>query len=244
MKLEKANKQREAVEATEFRMATIPRLDMKRSTKRTLLLTIIGLLVGCNSRIVWGAEPKAEKFLADYFPLIEATEYVYLGAFKDKTDEKTMVIRSDGQGDSRIYYFISLEQEKSDNALIIAGSFGLGAYCIEDGSLQTLAASWRSTVKDVDRKDKQKLLPAVLAVGAKAQVMSGDKSLKLTVLEPESVKVPAGEFQECAKISVEEVWPDNNYKGYVWLAKGIGVVKRQYATGRIEELKSYQLPKH
>ncbi len=70
----------------------------------------------------------------------------------------------------------------------------------------------------------------------------------MKVISFESVIVPAGRFERCAKIEVKTTFTssDENQKtentDYAWLAENIGLVKLKRSTGRIDELLSYNIP--
>jgi len=69
----------------------------------------------------------------------------------------------------------------------------------------------------------------------------GGKRLETTVFGPETITVPAGTFA-CIRLDQREVWSDKTYaRAPVWLARGIGTVKRMYVTGRVEVLTAFRL---
>lgn len=71
--------------------------------------------------------------------------------------------------------------------------------------------------------------------------LHGGKRLETTVVGPETVTVPAGTFA-CLRLDQREVWETVTHEGSVWLARGVGTVKRVYVTGRLEVLTAFHVP--
>ena len=71
---------------------------------------------------------------------------------------------------------------------------------------------------------------------------NGDAKYLIEVEGFEDIEVPAGKFQECLKIRIKTKWDSGKeYVEYVWLAKGVGLVKWKKATGRLDELLYFKL---
>jgi len=190
---------------------------------------------------VAGSAPLPENAGADYFPLRDGAEYRYKGTFEGRHYDNRLVVKAFANDDVKGFYFQQID-DKGPGSVLAGNSFGLGAFSVEERGLSTLPASFVDKIDGLKAADRQLLLAYPLKTGAMTAVTSGKLNLQVTVVGPEAVEVPAGKF-ECVKLSVEEVWPDKRYQGYVWLARGVGVVKRQYATGRIDELVEHKAPK-
>jgi hypothetical protein len=190
-------------------------------------------------------DPAPQEWGMAYFPLVSGAEYNYKGTFEGKVYPKPVAVRTHDLGAVKGYYFVDFDEKGETSQIVGTNCFGLGSYRYADGKLLTDKAFWTRDLEKIDPKGAQTLLAFPLKAGAKTIVKDGDKVLSLTVVGPETVKVPAGTFEDCVKVTVEELWPKRGvrYEGAVWLARDVGIVKRQYATGRIDELVSYKIPK-
>lgn len=188
------------------------------------------------------AKPPVKEAGTDCFPLVDGSTYRYKGTFNAKVFDKNLVLKTQVNDKVTGCYFVDLEEKDKEGTITGSNCFGLGIYFFEGATLYTVEAFWVREAKVFAPAKKQKLLTFPLKKGDKSEVKAGTETLTLEVLGDESVTVPAGKF-DCIKVSVKEIWPMKQYQGYVWLHPGIGIVRRQFSTGRIEELVSYNIPK-
>jgi hypothetical protein len=122
---------------------------------------------------------------------------------------------------------------------------GLGVYFREENQVLTAYAWFRNEFGRAVNAKRQTMLSFPPRVGDSTGLsvaMGGEDQLwsVLKVVGFESVHVPAGDFQHCAKIMVRQ--PSDPQIGYVWLAPSVGIVKCERTTGRVDELLSYSIP--
>lgn len=75
-------------------------------------------------------------------------------------------------------------------------------------------------------------------IGDTTVIKDGENTRRFIVEAFEDLRVPAGLFKRCARIRIEDTWPDTESTGDVWLAEGIGMIKWHRVTGRVDELVS------
>jgi hypothetical protein len=213
--------------------------------RRSPLLAAVVLACCLVSQSPARPDPAPQEWGTDYFPLVSGAEYNYKGVFEGKVYPKPVAVRTHQMGKTTGFYFVDFNEKGEASPIIGPNGFGLGHYRYEDGKLLSDRAFREQDLKTIDPKETQTLLSFPLRRGDRTMVRDGDKVLTLTVVGVEAVQVPAGNFDDCVKIEIEESWPKEGTKrkATVWLAKGVGVVKRQYAAGRVDELVSYKIPK-
>jgi hypothetical protein len=177
---------------------------------------------------------------ASYFPLVDGATYEYDATFGAKRSHERRIVRRVSLAVGTMYFFVDADADPNDDVSIGSNNFGLGAYRMTDAGLVTADAYMRSDLQKIGETGLQTIVAFPLVVGATSTVHGG-KKLETTVGANEDVTVPAGTFH-CVKLEQREVWPSEVYEGAVWLARGVGAVKRIYVTGRTEVLTSYRLP--
>lgn len=91
-------------------------------------------------------------------------------------------------------------------------------------------------------------IPADLRVGRtwiiRGQTEGIEVYMTSTVVKREAVTVPAGTFNDCLKIQQDfliKTFLPVNVRGFIWLAKDIGIVKEKNTAGEVFELVKYKL---
>jgi hypothetical protein len=177
-----------------------------------------------------------------YFPLVVDARYEYDAEFGGKRSHVSILVRSADAIAGRVFYFVDASDvaDASDsNPIVGTESFGLGAYRANERAIETGAAFWLTDVPNVSALQTAVQLPPVS--GATVTLEDDGHQLEVRVVGTETVKVPAGSFS-CLRLDEREIWPTNVHEGAVWLARGVGVVRRVYTTGRTEELTSVRFP--
>lgn len=203
----------------------------------------------------------------DYFPLIEGSTYTYHGIFNGKngvvTSDVTMVVKSGKRDDVEYFYFINPKDERDPNANIGVHGIGRGLYRNQDGNIGVIECLLKSAIALTPLKDWAVILKSAPEFGQNVERKPpGGMTTTWKVEGFEDVTVPAGTFKQCLKIRTEEIvperkrpeWrmpngdiqpakiePEQRSSGYAWLAKGVGMVKWQRHTGRVDELTAYKI---
>lgn len=179
-----------------------------------------------------------------YFPLIKDSKYVYNYSFSGKRGTSSMIIKSSMLGRTPVYYSVEDYEANDANPIIGCNLPGLGLYYIKNNNLMTIECFWKEELKDIDIKGSQLMITFPHSTGDVATVLSerGERKTSFTIIGTEKVTVPAGTFT-CIKIKKEAKRDEESTPevGFIWLAKGVGVVKWQNATGRVDKLVSYSL---
>lgn len=206
---------------------------------RTLCSVIIAslfLLSGCG---------KHTHISSEFFPLVEGSEYTYRGAYEGNVNVEALVVRTfflpDG---TKVFYFLDTSEKDEANPIIGSNMFGLGAYFFDNSGLWTIEAFWKEDLQKIDLVQRQLLLNSPLTPPS-STTLTGQQSNPITTVVVErfeDVSVAAGEFQHCVKLKIITKWDSGKeYLSFVWLARGVGLVKWRKGTGRVEELTGYQL---
>lgn len=180
-----------------------------------------------------------ERLAHSYFPLVDGVLYKFEGEYKGERYRESLLLRRHEIQGGAFFYFV----EEGDSKALFGCMFGLGAYRMDDDGIQTAVADWvDDALERVSFDDGQRMLKLPPQIGDETILRNGDCTLHLTVEGFEDVTVPAGAFQNCVRIRIEEVWPDKKYTGHVWLAEGVGMIRWHKGTGRIDELTSFSKP--
>jgi CBS domain-containing protein len=199
-----------------------------------------------------------------YFPLIPNAKYVYNQKADWRNGISTIIAVYINQINA-ICFMNDFTLEKIEKGEIQWDQWdypniniGLGAYQRIGKMIYTFNIDMINVPLDMYREEvaeklkKQKLLRSNLRVGDYFEVRKtwGSYSVdRIRVVGFETIEVPAGKFEDCAKLEILRTYVHkfNNYipktnKSIVWLAKNIGVVKWKRPTGIIDELISYYFP--
>jgi len=177
----------------------------------------------------------------DYLPLEAGAKYEYRGAFKDKVDTSTYIVKGAKAKSGTWFYFI-------DDLQLVTGCFPWpGALSKRSDGVVGVQASWVDQMEHITADRQQLLLKLPLRKGDETGSSLYDGSVKCTttVLGFESVVVPAGRFESCAKIRMRTTYSAEAvvHNEFFWLAPGVGLVKWVRATGRVDELTRYSRPR-
>ncbi len=180
------------------------------------------------------------KIDSTFFPLKENASYSYRAFFEGQEYMKNIKVRNIKiEGNCTVYYF----KETDGSELIGPNMFGLGLFYWDVDGLYTIESFWESDIDKVHCLQRQKLMPKTNNQNIEIEYFGENSNpvYHLTLEATENVIVPAGQFKDCLKIRVLTKWDGNEeYISYVWLAKGVGLVKWIKDTGRIEELLKFE----
>jgi len=180
---------------------------------------------------------------ASYFPLVEGTEYTYRGTFMGKTYTDRVGVRKLTKGDATGFYFVKFDDAGKPTLVLTGNMIGHGLLFTSDTGLATVDVLFTADVDSKFGGTRQSMFSFPLTKGGKHVVKAGKGTWTYTVVGTEDVTVPLGAFKDCMKIKINEDWETAHYEGYAWLAKGVGVVKWQRSTGRVDELVSIKKSK-
>lgn len=180
----------------------------------------------------------------EYFPLETPYKYIYKGTFTHNTTKKliidydTLSIKNYQNKNYNCYYFW-----ENDPPFYFVGFniFFWGACMYKDSSLYICPISEESEIPDLKEENFILLFPSILKKGfINTLIYSDNRKIKYTILGKDKITVNNNEYKDCIKILIEDSWDNKTpSSGYVWLKKGIGVVKWQRPTGKIHELLEY-----
>ncbi len=172
-----------------------------------------------------------------YFPLVEGSRYTYKGSFEESVYTNDLVCKTQQTESGQTYFYF----EDLVNGATIIGSnmFGLGSYQLRTEGIVTAETFWGRDLEELDQLSSQLLLPKKFKIQDPPvlEIDAGSAQKTVNFLRLEDISVPAGEYKNCLKVHIRTVWDSGTvYNEYIWLAKGVGMVKWQRATGRIDEL--------
>lgn len=206
------------------------------SYKFIFFLLLMVALPTCHSQIT---------NISRYFPLNEGDIYQYHGKYNNKEDTNSFLVNSIFLPNKQKLHYFQRGTTKRDDDFFGPNMFGNGLYFVFESKIFTLEAAFINEVDNLDFNNKQKLLPESLLSGSKVTIDSNYNNSKDTIeiLGFENINVPFGKFNESLKLKITTSWSNGDiHESFVWLAKGIGVIKWIRATGRIDELVNY-IPK-
>ena len=191
----------------------------------------------------------------EYLPLIAGAEYEYRGSFDGKTDTVTYRLMPLRVGQRPWFYFIDAKHAGENEAFVVGCFPWAGAMSKRaDGIAGVAAPSVRSmgalrgvldlTAEDLRDDRCESVLRLPLAKGGTTSGRTwGGRRFTATVEDFETVTVPAGVFQNCARILWSEQDPRSQPEECrFWLAPGVGMVRWVRATKREDVLLKYTLP--
>lgn len=206
---------------------------MKYTNYQIMRLGLCCLLIILIAPFLSGQTIKIKK----YFPLKEGDQYSYKSTFNNKEYSEKLECRTvtTSRGET-IFYF---DDVLNPSTIIGSNMFGLGSYKVDAEGIMALETFWRKDIEKLDTLKPHLMLPKKFKLQDSISLEIDNRSTLFTInfLALESITVPAGEFKNCLKVHIRSVWDSGTvYHEYIWLAKGIGMVKWQRTTGKIEEL--------
>jgi hypothetical protein len=213
--------------------------------RRSAVLLPLLVTIVCVRAFPGDAEPDSEA--KSFLPLIPESTYSYSFTYKERKGTETLVVKSAKQAGVELFYFIRENESNNPQALLASTSLGLGVYVKQEGGIATLECYDKSTLNRLVPKIPTLILKVRPEAGQSFTVAHGDLKHTYRVEGREDVVVAAGTFKDCLKLKLEEIEkrappaPDVTRTGFVWLAQGVGVVKWQRVTGRVDELNAYKL---
>lgn len=185
---------------------------------------------------------KAKEPWADsYLPLVAGSEYVYNTTLRGNPSTTTIVVKSGG---GKTAYFT-----EGEGQALIGSSFFRGLAEERPDGIYAVAIDQDAAIANPPPLMKIISLPPkageTLALqspelDARAAAYAHTKRTvddKITVVGAANVTVAAGTFEA---LQIETKNHDNEV-GKVWLAKGVGVVKWERASGRVDELSRFKI---
>ena len=184
-----------------------------------------------------------------YFPLQSGSVYHYQYVFKDQSGLYSLAVKDTQINDiQQLFYFQEIKEEREDaveDARIIGSTmFGLGGYVLRRGEIWTIQVFWKGDLEEIQLNQRQLLLPSDLEEEKewKTESYEGESTEIFSYEGTETMVVPAGRFEDCVKIKIQNIWEnEESVDEFIWLKEGVGMVKRIRGTGRVEELKEYSL---
>jgi hypothetical protein len=182
------------------------------------------------------ADDKTIVRIRDYLPCKKSAHYVYSNN-NGYGEFDTNICKTRRLGKQDIFYF---EECYDKNGMLSIGTtmFGYGIYFYRNDSLFTMEADYEKDIAENRIGDAGLLLPANMSIGDSAILESPDKRETFTLLAKEDIQTNTV-LKDCIKFKIKTYWPGTVYIGYVWLQKGVGLVKWMRSTGRIDELTSH-----
>jgi len=213
---------------------------------RVTVLLLLAVCLGCERRSDTEHSPgNAPAIGGDYFPLVTESKRTYEYSFQGDGGLQTIVTKHIVIDGTSVFFAIDEADLPEDSAIIGPELPGLGAYVRDAEGIGTIPCFWKQDLSGAQLSGKQAMLEFPLRTGDATRLVDngGERQTTLTVTAFETVTVPAGTFENCARIEIAVKWQNGKrYAGIVWLAEGIGVVKWRKRTGRLEELASFQIP--
>lgn len=191
------------------------------------LFAVAILATGCPGR---RADRDFEQ--ASPFPLIPGARWTFEGHFEGQTFRDTLELRPvdvDGRACFAFY----------DIALPAEGQLLLGNMFADE--LFRRVGDTLYVADEHVRAEEHALLRFPLAEGATASYRVGTRTTSTHVEGEETVVVPAGTYT-ATRVRVRDDYDSGRVsESTVWLAAGVGVVKWQRATGRIDALVQFSV---
>lgn len=187
----------------------------------------------------------------DYLPFHAGARYTWAGVYQrlgsetPSRDVYTIVTKSVSRDGTDVFYFVEEEKSKATVQGLDVNMIGLGAYSKGQEGIYTYDCPWNNDLAKIPPKKPKLFMRSSLRVGEVVKIMSDDRSnaYEYTVLAFEDLTVPAGRFEKALKLGLKMLYTDgNSEESFAWFGSGIGLIKRIRATGRVEELLSYEKP--
>lgn len=187
----------------------------------------------------------------EYIPLESGSRQTYVAVFQRRdavvpSREVYSTLSKSVKKDGRdVFYFVEEAKQESTVQMLDVNMVGLGAYSKGPDGIYTYDCTWNQDLEKIPPKKPKLLLRSPLTVGETIKVMNDGRTnvYEYTVIGFEDVTVPAGVFPRALKLGMKMIYADGHFEqSYAWFGAGTGLIKRIRATGRTEELVSYEKP--
>jgi hypothetical protein len=210
---------------------------------------------------------------ASLFPLVAGARYHFRSVFHGRPLDGWTVVRVAPVADQALYYFIQEDDEREGGKLIASDNIGGGLYTSRGDGVYVGPLSFLDQVPSFRPDSIQLMVALPPKVKARTVVEISPEqrwSREYVVDAIETVEVPAGTFPgsvcvtftdhmdlEGGEEAVVQLNPVHRVveavaehlrdrvtqRARAWLAPGVGLVRWERATGRVDELVSYEIPR-
>ena len=172
--------------------------------------------------------------MRNYLPADTSRYYVYdlNNGYGEKDTNQCRAALVEGQA---VFYFADC-YAKYGIASIGSQLFGKGIYFYRHDSLFTIEAEYENDIPQKKIKEALPLLPARIVPGDSIMIHSFWTRTVITCLAHEDLQIKNILHPDCIKLKILEYWDDTIYLSYVWLQKGVGMVKWMRPSGSVYEL--------
>lgn len=181
-----------------------------------------------------------------FFPLVVGSRYTYFATFNGREFNSTVLVRRAQADGQELYYFVNELDATDANPYMGSSNIGDGAYAMRADGVYVAPVGFLAKVQGVSAESMQLMLALPPKVKAKTSVEVDPNqhwSHDYVVDAIETVNVPAGTFQGSARLTLTSVADDGSETSKIWLAPGVGLVRWERASGRVDELVSYEIPR-
>ena len=187
----------------------------------------------------------------DYLLLQADAKHTYAAVFNRRGSEiksrevYTIATKSVVREGKEVFFFVEEGKDSAAVQMLDVNMVGLGAFSKGPDGIYTYDCTWNRDLDKIPPKKPKLLLRSTLRVGDMMKIMSDDKSqaYEYTVIGFEDLTVPAGRFENALKLGMKLLYADgNSEESFAWFGIGVGLIKRIRATGRVEELLSFEKP--
>lgn len=180
----------------------------------------------------------------EWYPLVDGAVHKYRGTFKGKNTDETINLTRKVKVD-RGYTFVATDLERiSDDSELV----GMHSLMLRSPEYTDSAGIWMGTAVWKAEVVVSKLDDLIMVVRLPARqgdtIELNDDGLvtTVTVERREDIEVPAGRFSNCIKLRVQGSLSSDGRPAFSWYADGVGLVRQEKSTGRVEELVAYYIP--
>lgn len=186
----------------------------------------------------------------DYIHLEANAKHTYVGVYRSPSSAVplkqvyTVVTKQVSRDGTEVFFFVDV-QDREPPQMIDVNMVGLGAYSRKQDGIYTYDCHWDRDLARIPPKKPKLFLHSSLRLGDIVKVMSDDKSeaYEYTVLAFEELTVPAGRFTGALKLGIRTLHPAGaSEQSTAWFGRRVGLIKWIRATGRVDELLSYEEP--
>lgn len=173
--------------------------------------------------------------IRDYFPVEPCRYYVYNDIANQYGETDTNQCRVSKLQGYDIFYFAECYSKFS---IISIGTkmFGSGIYFYRNDSLFTIDANYEKDIPKKELKNAVLLLPDYMKPGDSVVSATDRETTVITYLSRDDLQIKNTLHKDCIKLKIIDSYRETVYISYVWLKKGVGMIKWMRSSGRIDEL--------